>query len=148
MFEFHTQRRVEFSDTDMARIVHFARFFNYMEAAEHEFLRHLLGEDRQVHFEHEGFEIGWPRVSVSCDYRSPARLGDVLDIRVFVKRKGTKSLTWGFDITCEGRRVAQGQITCICCRVGGPKLEAVPIPAFLADQLEEAPSGAPEGDPR
>lgn len=139
MFEFHTRRRVEFADTDMARIVHFARFFSFMEAAEHEFLRHLLGDGREVHFEHEGHEIGWPRVATQCEYRSPARLGDVLDIRVFVVRKGSKSLTWGFDITCRDRQVARGQITCICCRVGGPKLEAIPIPAFLADQLEEAP---------
>lgn len=146
MHEFFTRRRVEFSDTDMARIVHFARFFAFMEAAEHEFLRSLLGDGRQVHFEHEGYEIGWPRVATKCEYRSPARLGDVLDIRVFVKRKGTKSLTWGFDISCEGRAVANGEITCICCRIGGPKLEAVPVPAFLADQLEEAPPSGAGGD--
>src|SRR5215831_6794970 len=36
---FRTQRRVEFADTDMAGIVHFANFFRYMEAAEVEFLR-------------------------------------------------------------------------------------------------------------
>ena len=36
---FRTTRRVEFADTDMAGIVHFANFFRYMEAAEVEFLR-------------------------------------------------------------------------------------------------------------
>lgn len=148
MHEFRTQRRVEFADTDMARIVHFSRFFAFMEAAEHEFLRHLLGDDRQAHFEYEGHEIGWPRVDASCQYRSPARLGDVLDIRVIVRRKGTKSITWGFEISCRGRSVANGQIVAICCRVGGPSLEAIPIPPFLADQLEEAPARdeGPAGD--
>ena len=140
MHEFRTKRRVEFVDTDMARIVHFSRFFAFMEAAEHAFLRHLLGEDRQVHFEHEGHEIGWPRVKATCEYRSPARLGDVLDIRVFVRRKGGKSMTWGFEFTVDDRAIADGEITTICCRVGGPKLEAIPIPAFLAEQLEEAPT--------
>ena len=139
MHEFHTTRRVEFVDTDMARIVHFSRFFAFMEAAEHAFLRHLLGEDRQVHFTYEGREIGWPRVKATCEYRSPARLGDVLEIRVFVKRKGTKSMTWGFDFSCDGRAVADGEITTICCFLDGAKLEATPIPPFLADQLEEAP---------
>ena len=38
---FHTTRFVEFSDTDMAGIVHFSAFFKYMEAAEHELLRSL-----------------------------------------------------------------------------------------------------------
>jgi len=38
---FRTTRRVEFGDTDMAGIVHFARFFCFMESAEHEMLRSL-----------------------------------------------------------------------------------------------------------
>ena len=33
------QRRVEFSDTDMAGIAHFTNYFRYMEEAEHAFLR-------------------------------------------------------------------------------------------------------------
>ena len=40
-YEFHSRQRVEFADTDMAGIVHFANFFRYMERAEHEFLRSL-----------------------------------------------------------------------------------------------------------
>ena len=35
---FRTTRRVEFGDTDMAGIAHFANFFRYMEAAETDFL--------------------------------------------------------------------------------------------------------------
>ena len=38
---FITHRRVEFSDTDMAGIVHFANFYRYMEQAEHDFFRSL-----------------------------------------------------------------------------------------------------------
>lgn len=41
MPSFQTSRRVEFCDTDMAGIVHFANFFRYMEAAEHELFRNL-----------------------------------------------------------------------------------------------------------
>ncbi|MDA8017962.1 MAG: acyl-CoA thioesterase [Thermoanaerobaculia bacterium] len=139
VYEFSTHRRVEFADTDMARIVHFSRFFDFMEAAEHEFLRSLLGDGRQVHFEHEGHEIGWPRGRVQCEFHSPAKLGDLLDIRVRVLRKGSKSLTYRFDLSIEGRRVATGEITAICCRIGGPKLQAVQIPAELASRITEAP---------
>ncbi|NBV85427.1 MAG: acyl-CoA thioesterase, partial [Verrucomicrobia bacterium] len=32
-FEFVQQRRVEFAETDMAGIVHFANFFRWMESA-------------------------------------------------------------------------------------------------------------------
>ena len=136
--EFTTQRRVEFADTDMARIVHFSRFFDFMEAAEHELLRSLLGDGRQAHFEYDGHEIGWPRGRVQCEFHSPARLGDLVDIRVRIVRKGSKSLTYRFDLSVEDRRVATGHITCICCRIGGLKLEAVPIPEELAARIGEA----------
>ena len=39
--EYHTRRRIEFVDTDMAGIVHFSRFYVFMEQAEHELLRSL-----------------------------------------------------------------------------------------------------------
>ena len=41
MTPFTTTRRVEFGDTDMAGIMHFANFFRFMEAAEPDFLRSL-----------------------------------------------------------------------------------------------------------
>ena len=40
-YEFKATRRVEFSDTDMAGIVHFSKFFQYMETVEHGFFRAL-----------------------------------------------------------------------------------------------------------
>jgi acyl-CoA thioester hydrolase len=38
---YRTTRLVEFHDTDMAGIMHFASFFVYMESAEHELLRSM-----------------------------------------------------------------------------------------------------------
>ena len=40
-FEFKLTRRIEFAETDMAGIVHFANFFRMMEATEHAFFRSL-----------------------------------------------------------------------------------------------------------
>lgn len=137
MYELKVERRVEFADTDMAGIVHFSRFFDFMEAAEHELLRRL---GINVHFEHEGEQIGWPRAETSCRFSSPARLGDVLEIHVRVARKGTKSLTYDFTFSCGERKVAEGRITCICCAIHAKNgLRSIAIPAFLADQIEEAP---------
>ena len=143
MHSYRTQRRIEFADTDMAGIVHFSRFFVFMETAEHEMLRSL---GTTVHFEHEGRHIGWPRVDVGCQFRSPARLGDVLDIEVRIRRKGRRALTYEFHFSCQGREVAVGHIACICCALstpypkGGGRLEPVAIPDFIASQLEEAPT--------
>ncbi|MCI0381392.1 MAG: acyl-CoA thioesterase [Gemmataceae bacterium] len=134
MTPFRVSRRVEFCDTDMACMVHFANFFRFMESAECEFLRSLgLG----VHVERAGESFGFPRVSATCDFIKPARFEDVLDIDVTVQRIGKKSVTYGFDFRKAGEPIAKGQVTSACCRVlDGWKLEAFEIPGWYRERIE------------
>ncbi len=133
--EFHTRRRVEFADTDMAGLVHFARFFVFMETAEHELLRSLGNE---VHRRWQGHEIGWPRVRASCKYVRSARFADVLDITVRVVRKGSRSMTYGFVFERDGEPIASGETTAVCCIVDGPDgPRSTAIPPDIADRLVE-----------
>ena len=78
----------------MAGIVHFSRFFVFMESAEHEFLRSL---GTSVTTEWNADIISWPRLAASCEYLNPAKFEDVLNIHLTVRRKGVKSLTYQFD---------------------------------------------------
>ena len=80
--EFHYQRRVEFCETDAAGIAHFSAYFQYMEQAEHAFLRHL---GTSVIADDEAGTISWPRVNAQCDYTDPVRFEDVLDIIVRIE---------------------------------------------------------------
>jgi 4-hydroxybenzoyl-CoA thioesterase/acyl-CoA thioester hydrolase len=130
---FHTTRLVEFSDTDMAGIMHFSAYFRYMEAAEHELLRSI---GLSVYSEIDGAAISFPRVAASCEYASPVRCEDVLDIDVRVERVGTKSVTYAFHFSDRGRDVAQGKMTSVCCRVehGQPPV-SIPIPDGFAAKL-------------
>jgi YbgC/YbaW family acyl-CoA thioester hydrolase len=138
MHEFRTTRRIEFADTDMAGIVHFARYAVFMETAEHEFLRALGTE---VHFAHEGRSIGWPRVKIELEYGRPAHFADTLEIVLRVLRKGTKSMTYGFTFLRDGKPLSTGKVTSVCCALADDgSLEAVPIPRFLADRIEVAPA--------
>lgn len=132
---FHTTRLVEFSDTDMAGMMHFASFFRYMEAAEHEFLRSL---GVSVYEELDGQVVSFPRVAASCEFHAPARCEAVLDIDVTVRRVGTKSITYGFRFQHEGRDIATGEMTSVCCRVyhDAPP-EPIPIPDPLAEKLRD-----------
>ena len=132
---FSTTRRVEFGDTDMAGIMHFANFFRFMEVAETDFL-HTLGIS--VSWREDGVKWGFPRVSVACDYQKPARFEDVLAIAVTVERIGTKSVSYRFDFHNQhGEPVAVGRITTVFCRTGGPDhLESVEIPAELRAKLD------------
>ena len=59
---FTTRRRIEFADTDMGGIVHFARYLVFMETVEHEFLEKL---GTCVVSEFDGKRILWPRVAAS-----------------------------------------------------------------------------------
>lgn len=130
---FRTTRLVEFHDTDMAGIMHFASFFHYMESAEHEFLRSL---GLSVHSTLGGELVSFPRVATSCQFKSPARCEEILNISIRISRLGSKSITYDFEFQIEGREVATGQITCVCCRVvPGGVLKAITIPADVADKL-------------
>lgn len=129
-----TRRRVEFRDTDAAGIVHFSAFFFWMESAEHELLRAAGLHVFERHS--DGSEYSWPRVSVSCDYRSTARFGDELDIAVFVESIGRTSVTYRFTFEQEGRAVAEGRVVAVRCLMRpGSRLEPVAIPADVATRL-------------
>jgi acyl-CoA thioester hydrolase len=134
MTPFRISRRVEFCDTDMAGIVHFANFFRYMEFAEVAYLRAC---GLSVKLMWEGQELGFPRVAAQCDYVEPARFEDVLDIDVVLDRLGSKSATYRFDFSRAGVAIARGRVTSVCCRVGAGRIEGVEIPASLRRKLEQ-----------
>ncbi len=134
--EFHTRRRVEFADTDLAGICHFARYFVFLETAEHQFLE-AIGTN--VWCEVEGRRIGWPRVAASCEYLAPARFGDWLDIHLKVERIGRTSITYAFAITRLGQPIARGKTTAVCCELdpeGAPR--SIEIPSVYAERIAEA----------
>ena len=132
--KFVARRKIEFADTDMGGIVHFSRFFVFMETAEHQFLESL---GTSVTVEHEGQQLGWPRVAAKCEYKSPARFGQILDIDVRIERKGEKSMTYAFSFRQDGREIATGSMTSVCCVLDpSQKVRSIPIPALIRDKLE------------
>lgn len=130
---FRTTRIIEFSDTDTACIVHFARFFCFMESAEHAFLRSL---GLSVKMEWEGEEIGFPRVSAHCDYLQPARFEEEIAIEVIVERVGKKSVTYGFRVLRDETLLAEGQITTVCCRLDESGMHSCEIPPGIREKLQ------------
>lgn len=138
--EFSITRRVEFHETDMAGIMHFANFFRWMETCEADFYRSLgLPLISFV----PGQVVGWPRVNVSCTYRAPLRFNDTAEVKLFVKKLGTRSVTYVFQFRKEGILCATGEVTAVC--VTGDLqcgMVAQPIPADVRAQMQEAPASA------
>lgn len=145
--EFRITRTVEFSETDMAGIMHFSNFFRWMEACEAAFYRSLgLPLISFV----PGSVVGWPRVKASCDYKAPLRFNDTVEVRLLIKEVRTRAVIYVFQFrkVLEGGRVvpdimAQGEIAAVCVTSDAAgKMIAQPIPPDVRDKLEIAPESA------
>jgi acyl-CoA thioester hydrolase len=140
--EFKAVRRVEFSETDMAGIVHYSNFFRYMETAEHGFFRSL---GFSVVTDKTEPPVGWPRVHAECDYLQPLRFEDEVEIHMLVSEKKSKALTYAFRFrklnASPPVEIARGKLTVVCVTHNfDGEMEAVPIPEALAERIEVAPA--------
>src|SRR5215212_2782005 len=137
--EFSILRRVQFAETDMAGIVHFSNFFRMMEEVEHAFFRSV---GLSVSMQHDGMHVGWPRVGVSCDYFGPVRFEQEVELRLRVTRLGEKSFSYEVDFLLDGRRMALGKTTSVCCELRPDgSMKSIPIPDALRSKL--TPPDAP-----
>lgn len=137
--EFKLTRRIEFAETDMAGIVHFANFFRMMEATEHAFFRSL---GFSIHSHDEGGTTGWPRVSASCDYLRPLRFEDEVEIHLLVAEVRNRSIRYQFIFRKQpdGIEVARGSIAAVCASVDKitGRLMPVLIPERIRDKIHPA----------
>ena len=131
--EFSITRRVQFAETDMAGIVHFANYFRMMEEVEHAFFRSV---GLSVSMQHDGLHVGWPRVAAGCEYFGPIRFEDEVELRLRVVKVGDKSFNYEVDFVVSGRRAAVGKITSVCCAIEpGGAMRSIPIPPALREKL-------------
>ncbi len=141
--EFTLSHRVEFSETDMAGIVHFANFYRMMENAEHAFFRSL---GFSIHAHDGSATIGWPRVNASCEFLKPLRFEEVVDIQLLVAEVRPRSIRYAFRFwkSDAGERVeiARGSVTAVCATVDKTtgKLGAVAIPEAIRASIQPAPA--------
>ena len=92
--EFTITRRVEFSETDLAGIMHFTNFYRWMEICEHEFLRSL---GLSVDMEDENGRFGWPRVKTPCRFKRPLRFEEVVEVKLIVAEIRDRSIRYAFQ---------------------------------------------------
>ena len=98
---------VAFSDTDASGWAHFSKILCYVENAEHAFLTSI------------GIPVfsisgGYPRVKISCDYRSPLRFQDSFEVALYLNRIGTSSLNWQFKILkTDTTLIAEGEMVSV-----------------------------------
>lgn len=128
------RHRVEFYETDLAGIVHFANYYRYMEVAEHSFFRSL---DLLIHDKlPDGTVFGWPRVTASCSFSAPARYGEEIEIRVTVLRRTKRSLTTSYEFYRGEKLLATGEMkTAYCIVPVGGELQSIDMPPEYFERL-------------
>ena len=134
---FTTTRRVEFSDTDTAGLIHFTCLYRFMEQAEHEWFRSLGLKvfDEQS----DGTVVSWPRVSAACDFHAPAHFEDQLTIRVSLGRLGRRSLALESRFWRDETPIASGAMKSVCCRIAdGQPIESIDVPEAIAAAINTA----------
>jgi YbgC/YbaW family acyl-CoA thioester hydrolase len=138
--EFRATRMVEFSDTDMAGIMHFSNFFRFMETAEHGFYRSL---GFSVVME-QALGLGWPRVKAECEYKQPLRFEDLVEIHLLVRKIGARSISFDFRFSKNENgahiEAATGRLTIVCVsRDETGRMKSAPIPAEILEKIQVAP---------
>ncbi len=138
--------RVQFSDTDMAGIVHFANFYRYMERAEHAFFRSigLSIWENPADFPPEE-RVGWPRVHASCDFHAPLFFQETFQVELLVEEIRGKAIR--YLVRCwkeDGSLAAEGRMAAACVRKDAAtgKMRAVPIPERILAKIEPTPPEA------
>lgn len=137
--DFSIRRRIQFAETDMAGVLHFSNYFRLMEEVEHAFWRSM---DMTVYDPAlEKSMVSWPRVAVACEYFSPARFEDELDIHLTVTHVGNRSVGYEIEFFKGDERLALGKITAVCCEMSPGRFEPVPIPGPVREKLVKHTAG-------
>lgn len=130
--ELRVRRRVAFSETDAAGIVHFANYFRYFEDAEH-----ALWRAAGLSIHSVDSPVGWPRVSASCDYHRPLRFEQEFEVAVVIAEISTRTIRYSGTITRDGERIATAtwKIACIVTQSDG-SMRSAEIPSTILERLE------------
>jgi acyl-CoA thioester hydrolase len=130
--EYRLRRRVHFYEVDSAGIVHFSWFFRYMEEAEHALWRHA-----GLSIAAPGREVGFPRVSATCDYHRPLRFEDEFDVVIRVAAISEKTIRYACEMMRDETRVASGSIiVASVMKQADGSLKSVPLPPDIVTRFE------------
>ena len=142
-FEHTSTRRIEFSETDMAGLVHFSNFFKYMETAERDFFE-AAGLD--LINTKPGEVVGWPRERAECKFSAPLRFGETIDIHLAVKSMKDRSIDYQFRIfrrNPDGTRTqaGKGHMTTILTELSDAgTLRSIELTEAVRSKISEAPA--------
>ena len=94
--------RVPYADTDQMGVVYYGNYFTLFERARNELMRATKTSYKEC--EAQGFAL--PVIHAECDYKSPAKYDDLLEVDAWVDEiKGVRC-----KIACEVRRKGEEKV--------------------------------------
>lgn len=125
------QRRIEWPDTDASGLYHNTAAFRFVEVAETAMLERL-GMLQEVYGR-------LPRAHIEADFQRPLRFRDMVDIRLSVAEVGGSSVTYAFEMSCQGDVAVRGKAVAVLLAEAGGR------PVRWPDELRELLlSGGPQ----
>ena len=128
------RRKVRYSDTDAQGIVWNANYAGYFDDALTD-LFDELGLTGSV-MQSGGFDVLTAHLSI--DFKSAARLGDVLLTKARLGRVGTKSVTFELETIKESTGDVAVTGTVVFVTVDGATFSSIEVPEAVMDVLEQA----------
>jgi YbgC/YbaW family acyl-CoA thioester hydrolase len=87
----------------------------------------------------EGADVGFPRVSVACEYHRPLRFEDEFDVSIRITAIGDKTITYACVVSKGDTRIASATLTIACVRKrAGEPMKATSIPPDIAARFQVA----------
>lgn len=125
------RRRVQFAETDLAGIAHFAMLFRYMEEAEH-----ALWRAAGMSIATSGENVGWPRVAASLAFKAPLKFEDEFDVLVTIEDVSRSTISYRHVIKLGETVIAEGTMAAVHVdKKPGEALKSAPIPQEIIDRL-------------
>jgi 4-hydroxybenzoyl-CoA thioesterase len=121
---------IEFNHCDPAGIVFYPRYLEMTNSLVENFFRERM-EYPFARMMGEG--VGTPTVKLEMDFKSPSRLGEVLDWTLEVRRLGRTSAKLRIAAEGEGKLRLQGHVTLVFASLTG---KALPWPDPIWSRLE------------
>jgi len=100
-----TTIRVRYAETDAMGIVHHAVYPVWMELGRSDLLR-MMGQG-YAQWEAQGVFMAVAELRVK--YRASAHYDELVQVRTWVTEAGRRNVVFGYEITREGVRLAEGQ---------------------------------------
>ena len=136
---FEKHQLIRFHHCDPAGIVFYPEYFVIID----ELIEDWFTEGMKTSFAdlHAKERVGIPAARIEVDFISPSKIGDVLCLRLFVTRIGTKSFRLMVEASVDDKVRLRAELVRVVASLDG--LHGIPIPeslrAKLAPFLEEHP---------